>query len=229
MAIVIRTAYNNKDWKAPCDAPGKDPLCFYCFKGLLRIHEPDRSDIVCSGHCWEEHLCNDYKWGCPPRGRFFGPNAYPGAAVFLVFKQPDNNYTIWGKTVISSVDEETMQSDKDYENGFSFIHLDSFDPLPRDKWVNNIPDKQLVGAKWLMGRHRYIDANQEKYLDKLIAGEVPEEMAETAAIAQTGNGVDITITLMPNIYEKLKGIAAEEGRRIDEIMREAIAKWLKER
>ena len=119
--------------------------------------------------------------------------------------------------------------DKDYENGFSFIHLDSFDPLPRDKWVNNIPDKQLVGAKWLMGRHRYIDANQEKYLDKLIAGEVPEERAETAAIAQTGNGVDITITLMPNIYEKLKGIAAEEGRRIDEIVREAIAKWLKER
>ena len=232
MAIVIRTAYNNNDWKAPCDIPGKDPLCFYCFKGLLDINKPDPSDTVCSGQCWEQHLCNDYKWGCPPTGRFFGPSAYPGAAVFLVFKQPDDNYTIWGKTVISSVDEETMQSDKDYEDGFSFIHFDSFDPLPRDKWVKDISDKQLVLAKWMQGRHRYIDVNQEKYLDRLIEGEAVLEAIESTAV-KTGiskvDGVVLGTTVTQSIYKKLEEIAAEEGRSIDELVRETVAKWLKER
>jgi len=34
---------------------------------------------------------------------------------------------------------------------------------------------------------------------------------------------------MPNIYQKLEEIATEEGRSIDEIVREAIAVWLKGR
>ena len=172
MAIVIRTAYNNKDWRGPCDTPGKDPLCFYCFKGLLAINKPKSDDIACSGGCWEQHICVDHKWGAPPRGRKFGPNAYPGATVFLVFKQPDDNYTIWGKTVISSVDKEVMRSARDYENGFSFIHFDAFDPLPRDKWVTDISDEQLVEARWMMGRHRYINVNQEKYLNRLLEGDI---------------------------------------------------------
>lgn len=232
MAIVIRTAYNNKDWRGPCDTPGKDPLCFYCFKGLLDINEPDPSDIVCSGDCWDQHLCVDYKWGCPPRGRFFGPDAYLGAAAFLVFKQPNDNYTIWGRTVINSVDDEILHSEKEYEDGFSFVHFDSFDPLPRDKWVRDISDIQLVGAKWLMGRHRYLDVNEEKFLDQLIEGEITLE-APTITVVRAGidnsSGVALGTTISQSIYKKLEEMAVEDGRSINELVREAVATWIRSR
>lgn len=232
MAIVIRTAYNNNGWKAPCDTPGKDPLCFYCFKGLLGINEPNPSDIVCSGNCWEQHLGNDYKWGCPPKGKVFGQRAYPGAAVFLVFKQPDDNYTIWGKTVISSVDIAPMRSDSDFEDGFAFIHFDPFEPLPVDKWVGNIPYKQLVGKKWMQGRHRYIDANRENYLNRLIDGEAVLEVPNLTAVKTgTGNGDGVVLgtTVTKSIYKRLEEIATAEGRTIDELVREAVAVWIRSR
>lgn len=228
MAVVIRVVYNNQDWGAPCKTPGKDNLCWYCFMGILDIRSPKRDDAICSGHCWEQYLCNDYKWGCTPKGRVFGYQAYRGATVFLVFKQPDGNYTIWAKTTVSAVDTEPMKNGNDYEEGFAFIHFNPFAPLPRDKWVRNISDVRLVGAKWLQGRYRYIDANQEKYLEQLIEGEAPEEKVETAVATQTG-GIDLSITVMPNVYKKLESIANEEGRQIDEIVREAIAEWVKER
>lgn len=72
MAMVIRVAYNNKDWGDACKTPGQDRLCFYCFKGILQIRKPEKDDLVCSGHCWEQHLRNDYKWGLYPKGRIFG-------------------------------------------------------------------------------------------------------------------------------------------------------------
>lgn len=233
MAIVIRVAYNNKDWKAACEAPGKDGLCWYCFAGFLAIKPPQRDDIICSGDCWERRLCKDYKWGCTPKGRVYGPDAYRGASVFLVFKQPNSNYTVWGKTTVSAVDTEPMKSDNDFEDGFAFLHFNPFEPLPRDEWVTDLSDVQLVGARWLQGRHRYIDTNREKYLDQLIERGAPEEGVELPVAVKSGSsdikGIDVTLTLMPNIYEKLEGIAAEEGRNIDELVREAIAGWIRNR
>jgi len=233
MAIVIRVAYNNKDWKGPCDTPGKDDFCRHCFTGFLEIKPPQRDDIICSGDCWERRLCKDYKWGCTPKGRVYGTNAYRGESVFLVFKQPDGNYTVWGKSTVSAVDTELMKSDKDFEDGFAFIHFNPFEPLPHDEWATDLSDVQLVGARWLQGRHRYIDTNREKYLDQLIERGTPEESIELPVAVKSGSsdikGIDVTITIMPNIYKKLEGIATEEGRNIDELVREAIAGWIRNR
>lgn len=233
MAIVIRVAYNNRDWKGPCDAPGKANSCWYCFAGFLQIKPPRKDDIICSGDCWERRLCTDYKWGCTPKGRVYGPDAYPGATVFMVFKQPDGNYTLWGKTTVKAVDADPMKSDKDFENGFAFIHFNPFEPLPRDKWVTDLSDVQLVGARWLQGRHRYIDMNSEKYLHRLAEEGTHEEGSGLRTIVESSasdnRGVDFTITVMPNIYGRLDDIATEEGRAIDELIREAIADWLRGR
>ena len=233
MAIVIRVAYNNKDWKDACDTPGKDNLCWYCFEGILQIKPPKKDDIQCSGDCWERRLCKDYKWGCTPKGRVYGSDAYPGVSVFLVFKQPDGNYTIWGKTTVSTVDTEPMKSENNFEDGFAFIHFNPFEPLPRDKWVADLSDVQLVGARWLQGRHRYIDTNREKHLNQLIEVGKSEASIQIPAVVKPGpddiEGVDVTITIMPNIYKKLEEIAAEEGRNIYELVREAIAVWIRNR
>ena len=233
MAIVIRVVYNNKDWKAPCDTPGKDNSCWYCFTGFLQIIPPAKGDIICSGDCWERRLSKDYKWGCTPKGRIYGPDAYRGVSVFLVFKQPDGNYTIWGRTAVSAVDTEPTKSNNDFEDGFAFIHFNPFEPLPRDKWVTGLSDVQLVGARWLQGRHRYIDANREKYLGHLIEVGTSEASIEVPVAIKPGysdiKGIDATITIMQNIYKKLEGIATEEGRSIDELVREAIAEWIRNR
>lgn len=229
MGIVIRTLYNNQNWQAPCRTPGKDELCWYCFYGILQIQSPKKDDFICSGHCWEQHLRNDYKWGCTPKGRAFGYQAYRGVTVFLVFKQPDGNYTIWAKTTASEVDIEPMKDGKDYEKGFAFIHFNPFEPLPRDKWVRNITDVKLVGAKWLQGRHRYIDTEREAKLEQLIEGIVSEKEAESLVTAELLTTTTLNVNVAPNVYKKLKDIADKEGRQIDEIIREAIAEWLRGR
>lgn len=229
MAIVIRVAYNNQNWEAPCRTPGIDTLCWYCFEDILDIIPPKWTDEVCSGHCWEQHLCTDCRWGCTPKGRKYGDRAHSGMKVFFVSKQPDRNYTLWGKTTVHSVDDEPVKKGRDDEVGFAFIHFNPVELLPRDKWIRNLSDVQLVGAKWLQGRHRYINAEQDDYLEQLIKGEVPEKRTEAPVTTPLGNSVNLNISVTPNIHKKLESIADEEGRQIDEIVREAVAEWIKKR
>jgi len=229
MAMVIRVAYNNQDWRAPCKTPGQDRLCQECFKDILDIEAPKKDDVICSGHCWEQHLCNDYKWGCTPKGRVYGSRAKPGTTVFFVFKQPDGNYTIWGKTSVAAVDTRPMENEVSYEQGFSFIHFEDFDPLPREKWVADISDVNLVGAKWLQGRHRFIDDDQEQHLLRLTEGNIKEEKPATVVIGERHISVDLHVNVVPNIHRKLENLAKEEGRQINDCIREAIAEWIRNR
>ncbi len=229
MSMIIRVLYNNQGWRGSCQAPGKDIGCWQCFEENVDIKLPQRTDEVCTGHCWEQHLCVDYKWGCTPKGRVFGYQAYPETKVFFVFKQPDGNYTLWGKTTIRAVDDEPREEGQDYEVGFAFIHFNPFEPLPKERWVKNLSSVQLVDKQWLMGRYRYIDAEREAYLEQLIEGEVPREQTGMPAVAPTSDGIGLNIYVTPSIHKKLEGMAKEEGRSIDEIVREAIAEWMKGR
>jgi len=230
MGMVIRVLYNNQDWKSPCETPGKDIGCWHCFaSAFLGIDPPSQDDKECKGHCWEQHLCVEYKWGCTPKGRTFGYQAYRGIKVFFVFKQPDGNYTLWAKTTVRDIDAEPADKGRDYEVGFTFIHFDPFEPLSKEKWVKNLRDVQLVGEKWLMGRYRYIDTEKEDYLEQLIEGGASKERAQMPATTLTSNNISLIINVTPNIHKKLESIANEEGRPIDEIVREAIAEWMKGR
>ena len=229
MGMVIRTLYNNQDWRARCKHPYKDGGCWLCFEDNVDIRPPSRTDEICSGHCWEQHLCAEYRWGCIPKGATFGRRAYPGMTVFFVFKQPDGNYTLWGKSTVRNVDDKPLEQGGDDEVGFAFVRFEPFKPLPRDKWISNLRDIQLVGQKWLMGRHRYINAEQEAYLQEMCERGVAERPLQSAMGVSTGSDVTLNIMVMPNVYRRLESIARDEGRRVDEIVREAIAEWLKER
>ena len=85
----------------------------------------------------------------------------------------------------------------------------------------------MVGADWRQGRFRYIDRDRELYLEKLIKGERPE-VTQGAATTLSGTSV-LNIEIMPHINDQLEKIAHQEGRQKDEIIREAIAEWLKGR
>jgi len=229
MAMLIRVLYNNQDWNAPCKTPGNDRLCQKCFDGILGIIPPKKDDVICTGHCWEQHLRINYRWGCTPKGRVYGPRAKPGTTVFFVFKQPDGNYTIWGKTTITSIDAIPSQIGRSDEQGFAFVHFEKFDPLPREEWVADISDVNLVGAKWLQGRHRFIDDNQEQHLVQLIEGNIEEKKPATVVVDEHHVSVDLHINVVPNIYKKLESLAKEEGRQMNDCIREAIAEWIRNR
>ena len=235
MSMVIRVLYNNQGWRAPCNTPGtrntpdRDSLCWLCFKGNVNIRMPSLNDEECSGHCWEQHICTEYRWGCAPKGRIFGPSAYPGIKVYFIYKQPDGNYTLWGRTTVSDVDKSIAGGDREDEAGFSFIHFNPFEPLPREKWVSNLSDIQLVGNQWRQGRYRYINTQREAYLEGLIEGATPEKQTTMTKEPLHVSKNNLNINIAPNIYEKLQIVADCEGRQIDEIVREAIAEWLRAR
>lgn len=227
MGIVIRTMYSNQNWQARCIKPGEDPKCT-CFTSQVNIDSPKKEDEVCSGNCWEKDIRVNYRWGCTPKGRTFA-RAYKGMEVFFVYKPFMGNYTLWGTTKVKDVDACPVQSGKTFEDGYAFIHFESFEPLPRDKWVAGLSDKQLVGEVWRQGRFRYINREQEQYLEQLIQGEGISEGALNQPTVVPKKMDTMNFELMPSIRNSLDKIALEEGRTTEEIIREAIAEWLRSR
>ena len=219
MAMVIRTLYNNQDWSGPCIRPGEDPNCS-CFTAWRAIGRPSLDDEICSGHCWERYICTRYRWGCTPPGNTFN-RAYVGSKVFLVFSQRDGLYTLWGVTKVMGTDGQPRQEGGEDEKGFAFVHFEPFTPLPKDKWVRDLRDLDLVGASWRMGTFRYISTQQESYLESLLQGHRPESQPSTY--------VNFTLKIMGHIDEKLNRIASMEGREKEDLIRQAIAEFVNAR
>ncbi len=227
-AMVIRCMYNNRGWKGACLTPGKDPECEPCFYSLVQINPPEPDDEECSGNCWERYICTDFRWGCYPKGNTFA-QAHKGMRVFFVFRQPSGSYTVWGTTRVVSIDSEPVHTGKDFEDGYNFVHLEPLEQLPREKWVRDLPDTQLVGASWRQGRFRYIDRERELHLERLIGGEKLGIAQECAVPVLPPRTCVLSIEVMSHISEKLDKIALQEGRKKDDIVREAVAEWLRER
>jgi hypothetical protein len=125
-----------------------------------------------------------------------------------------------------------MTTGKNYEKGFAFVHFEHFEALPRDKWVTGLSDVQLVGARWLQSRHRYVDSNKEKYLDQLIAGQALPQVAVTIGTKIAGRKagqMTIETAVTSIIFKRLEEIASVEGRTVDELLRQAIAEFIRNR
>ena len=230
MGVVVRVSYNNRNWETSCKYPGKDSLCFICYEDKLRIERPGENDEVCKGSCWEQDLCVNYEWGCTPEYKQFNSRkAYKGARVFFTFRQPDGNYTLWGQTTIQAVNVKPIRKSNPNEGHYEyFLRFAPFKPLDKDKWVKNMTDRELVEAKWRQGRFRYITAEREAILERLIEGSVPEKPgAINPAILPSDIILNIAVT--NTMHTRLRSAANEDGRQIDEIVREAIAEWLRRR
>jgi len=234
MGMVIRLLYNNQGWKAPCTDPGMDQLCNKCFsEGNLDIESPSRNDEVCSGVCWERDLCIHYEWGCTPKGRKFNHKRIrEGSKVFFVFQQPDNKYTLWGSSTVTKVNvppiKELPPSWRDY---IFFMRFVPFESLPRDKWVRDLRDVDLVDEKWLMGRYRYITQEKKTELRGLIEGKISKEhvVSRPDIPLPRNDNKAVTIMFSSNIYRRLAEVGKLEGRQIEEIVKESIAEWLRDR
>lgn len=226
MAIVIRTLFNNQNWKGPCKNPHQDQRCDICFQKPPPVNivppppdDPVDEDGFCKGGCWEQRLCIDYKWGCTPEGRKFSKRANIGVKAFFVYRQPNHEYTLWGKSKVRDVN--VLGHD-----GFYYLYFEPFEPLPEHKWVPNLAADKLVGEQWLMGNYRFIDDNREVYLEGLIQGGKQSKIIFPSSL---GDYVELNVRIKPNIKEGLEVVANKEGRPIEEIVREAIAELLRAR
>lgn len=233
MGIIIRVAFNNQEWVGPCKNPLGDPRCYQCIEGRVYVNfgKPIKEDEngFCKGDtlggqawCWEQTLCTEYFWG-NAIGKW-GPRAYSGEKVYLVYRERDGSYTLWGRTKVDRIDNGAKPYPK--------LYLEPFKPLSKDKWARGRSDIDLTGKLWLRPNFRYIDDKREAFLDSLIEGGSPEQkFKEQPKISPTSQAdyMTINLRLKQNVMERLEKIAHNEGREEEEIIREAIAEWLKGR
>jgi uncharacterized protein (UPF0264 family) len=150
--------------------------------------------------------------------------------AFFVFRQPDGRYTLWGRTTVESVNVPPTGKTESVKAGYTdYMRFAPFDPLPRDKWVKDLTDIDLVDKPLKQGRFRYVTATKEAQLEQRIGGLAPVMQAERAAAVSPRGDIAVNLTVTPTMFGRLESAANEDGRQIDEIIREAIAEWLKSR
>jgi hypothetical protein len=231
MGIVIRTVFNNRGWAGPCKDPDNDPRCHRCTKGIVNVNNIRvDGNGFCEGDiqhgelwCWEQTLCTERSfWGNPQRKKW-GRRAYPGEKVYLVYVEPNGSYTLWGKTEVDWVDNLATP--------FPKLHLKPFKPLPDDKKVRGLSGVTLASKKWGQGSFRYIGAEREAFLDASIEGSWPKSSSDEGSrnSSSLAGYASVTLHLKANVLERLERIANSEGREKEDIIREAIAEWLKGR
>lgn len=234
--LVIRTAFNNQGWVGRCKNPLSDVRCFKCREGELYINKrkPIEEDEngVCIGEteeyplsdprasnvsfwCWEQVLCKKYFWG-NIKGKW--RQVEEGMPVYFVCVEPDRTLTLWGHSVIDRVDNELER--------YPAIYCKPFKPMPEDKWVKELTGDEITGRKWGQLNFRYLDEVHETYLASLVEG---KQELRRKAVQPLTSYEELNVGLNRDIIEKLEKIANNEGREVKELIREAVAKLIRER
>jgi len=163
--------------------------------------------------CWEQVLCKKYFWG-NVKGKW--SSVYKGMPVYFVYTALDNTLTLWGHSSIKNINNDPGLD-------YPYIEFEPFKPLAEEKAVKGLTGEMITGKHWRQLNFRYLDEKHEAYLASLIKGGnihniTPQEHDDT-----------ITIELRRDIKEKLEEIAEFEDRDIRDLIREAIAKLIRER
>jgi hypothetical protein len=230
-AVIIRTVYNNNGWAGPCKKPISEDSykCYKCVKGEVvgvnggeKISEDNNG--YCIGEigsiipgdkwCWEQTLCSNYFWR-NLRGQW--RYATVGMPVYFVYTEYDGSLTLWAETIIDEIDNE---------HDYPTLKFRPFDPLPKNKRVTGLTGEKLTGKSWRQGAYRYPNENHKNYIASLLLGESID--APTTNLSPAGYKT-INLKLKNDIRNKLIKIANDEGRELDDLIREALAKLIRER
>jgi hypothetical protein len=230
MGIVLRVAFSNSSWAGPCANPLDDPARFeQCIKQKIRVGTrreqgapldriTQREDGKCASTCYEQKLCTDDPRWQTALGTW--RQAQAGDKTYFVFRQagPRALYTLWGRSRVTRVEG-------------CYIFFERFEPLPEAKWRENLTARQLVENEWKQGFYRYVDALQEDKLDSLVEGGEPEAAQSGKLSVPSADSLasPVSVELKPHVREKLERIALEEGRDVEEVVREAVGEWLRSR
>ena len=231
--LVIRTAFNNQGWAGRCVKPLNDPACFKCIEGGLFINRgnpiSEDGDGYCIGKaddfplsdevqegiwCWEQVLCVKYLWG-NVKGKW--SSVYKGMPVYFVFTESNLRLTLWGHSTIRNFNNDSSLP-------YPYVEFEPFKPLSKDKWIRGLTGEQITGKAWRQLNYRYLGEKQQIYLDSLVKGKVKNIVSQPNVPNNS-----ITVEFKENIIEQLQKIAETEGRDVKELVREAVAKLIRER
>ena len=230
--IVIRTVFNNQGWAGPCKKPLDDPRCYICKRGILpgiNGGNPIVEDAegICYGDfgafavpedewCWEQTLCSKLFWR-NVRGKW--REASEGMPVYFVFSNRDNSLTLWGRAEIDSIDNKLV---------LPTLFFKPFSPLPENKWIHGLTGVEITGKQWRQGHFRYLDDKHETYLASLVEKGKKAKQKDAPAIVSTTKE-KLELQFRKDIRDKIKKIAFIEGRTEEDLIREAVAKLIRER
>ncbi len=237
--LVIRTAFNNQGWAGRCEHPLNDQRCFKCLEGGLYINRGDPiteedGNGYCKGEpeeyplsyladvdeeywCWEQILCKKYCWG-NVKGKW--RKVFREMPVYFVYPEINKTLTLWGHSVI----DKTDNTHKVYPP----IFFKPFKPMPENKWIKGLTGEEITGKKWGQLNFRYLDKSHEQYLSSLVEGkERLQYRSSDSNVLESYEG--LSVELKRDIKEKLVKIANNEGREIKDVIREAVAKLIRER
>jgi hypothetical protein len=231
-AIVIRTVFNNQGWAGPCKNPLKEYRCFKCVEGkglYINQRNPISEDErgFCKGQvmndpklgdlwCWEQTLCTKYFWR-NVLGKW--REAREGMPVYFVFSEHSKTLTLWGRSIINKVDNEL-----DYPT----IYFKPFEPLPENKWIKGLRGEDITGSSWRRLHYRHLDDRHESHLFSLTQGEGDFKAVKNSTLSEK-DYLNLSVQLSRNMKEKLEKISSDEGRGIEEVIREALAKIIRDR
>ncbi len=233
--LVIKTAFNNQGWAGRCKEPvTRDRRCYKCVDGVFWINrgvpvKEDR-DAYCTGNgsgmyvsnqhllnlqphwCWEQLLCRKLFWG-NPLGQWRA--VFIGMPVYFVYSERDATRTLWGHSTIHRIDNNFDE--------YPLIFFKPFESLPEKQWVKGLTAEEICGKGWRQGTFRYLDEDHEQYLASLIEGGGRRNVSASEPYEQ------LTFGLKRDVKEKLMKIAGNEGREVEELLREAVARIVRER
>jgi hypothetical protein len=164
-------------------------------------------DLLPEHWCWEQLLCTEQPiWG-NVRGKW--RSVFNGMPVYFVFRELSGTLTLWGHSKIDKIDNSLDE--------FPLVYIKPFKALPQSKWVTGLTGEKITGREWKQLNYRYLDQDHELYLSSLIKGERNDPYEE------------VNVQLRKEIKEKLQRIAGIEGREVMELVREAIARLIRDR
>lgn len=165
MAMVIRVAFNNRNWASKCTNADRDGRLFKCREKVVDTGYKVDKNGNCLAECWESTLCKRYFWESTV-GNFDKERAK--GQVFFVFLDTNNSLVLWGMSRVKKVEGKK-------------IYFDEFKPMPPEKWIRGLSSKDVVDEVWKQNPFRYIDADKEAKLKELIMSkdEILEDPIET--------------------------------------------------
>jgi hypothetical protein len=167
--------------------------------------------------CWEQVLCKKYFWG-NVKGKW--RSVTEGMPVYFVYPEFDGSLTLWGHSEVVKIDNSAP--------AYPPISFKPFEPLPQDKWIKGLTGDEITGKSWRQLHYRYLDESHEQYLASLLKGKSTHEHREKFILPSQSHDT-LSIELRPDIKQKLDKIAHSEGREVKDLIREAVAKLIRER
>lgn len=95
MAVIIRTAFNNRNWCSQCENADRDRRLIQCRESVVDTGYKVTKAGRCAAKCWEQSLCSKYAWASTIGD--FSERAI--GRVYFIYQDIDQTLVVWAKSL----------------------------------------------------------------------------------------------------------------------------------